>query len=158
MELVIKTIQEDAITISLLIAVVGVLMLINILLGTILAGVFKVEKWDWTKFWQGFIKLFVFVLCIYAYCIVLDVIPLIFERIKIKIPQDIVTTLQVIGVFVVLVVKYCKKDYEQILKITGVKKEEVDEIVQTTFNNDPSVMENADISIHEVADGKKVVG
>lgn len=150
MELVIKTIQEDAITISLLIAVTGVLMLINILLGSIMAGVFKFEKWDWNKFWQGFIKLFVFVVCIYAYCVVLDVIPLIFERIRIEIPQDIVTTLQVIGVFAVLVIKYCKKVYEQILTITGIKKEEVDNLVQTTFNTDPSVMDNADIDVKVV--------
>lgn len=129
MELVIKTIQEDAITISLLIAVVGVLMLINILLGTILAGVFKVEKWDWTKFWQGFIKLLVFVLCVEAYCVVLDIIPLIFERIKIAIPKDLVTAIQVIGVFVVLVIRYCKKVYNQILEIVEVKPKEVEDVI-----------------------------
>ena len=144
MNLIFKTIEEDAITISLLMAVVGVLMIINILLGIVISGVFGIEKWSWKKFWQGFVKLFVFVLCVYAYCIVLDMLPLIFERIKIAIPKDIITILQVIGVFVVMIVKYCKDVYAKILKITNVKNEEVDEIVQTTFNNDPSVMDNAD--------------
>lgn len=144
MDVILKTIADDAITISLLIAAVGILMGINILLGIVLAGVFKIEKWDWPKFWQGFIKLFVFVFCIYAYCAVLDIIPLIFERIKIAIPKDFITILQVLGVFAVLVIKYCKDIYTKILKITGVKKEEVDELVQTTFNKDTSVMDNMD--------------
>lgn len=143
MDLILKTIEEDAITISLLMAVVGVLMIINILLGIVLAGVFGIEKWSWKKFWQGLVKLFVFVLCVYAYCIVLDMLPLIFERVKIAIPKDIITILQVMGVFVVMIVKYCKDVYQKILEITKVKKEEVDDMVQTTFNSDPSVMDNA---------------
>lgn len=144
MELVLETIKNDTITISLLILVVGILLLINILLGTVIASIFKVEKWDSTKFWQGFYKLFIFVICIEAYCVVLDIIPLIFERIKIVLPKDVITVIQVFGVFAVLVVRYCKKIYQQILTIVDVKKEEVDELVQTTFNTDLSVMENAD--------------
>ena len=55
---------------------------------------------------------------------------------------------------------FCRvKDiYDKLLSLFNVKKEEVDEIVQTTFNSDPSVMENADISIPEIANGNKVVG
>lgn len=125
MEQIILTIENDLITLGLLMAILGSLIIINTLLGSINAWTWG--EWVSKKFWQGILRNVLIALCLALFFIVLEIIPLALERTGITIPSDLVTTLEILVMVVVCIVKYVKDIYAQFIKLLGVTKEEIDE-------------------------------
>lgn len=73
------------------------------------------------------IKNILIALCITLFFVVLEIIPLALERTGITIPSDLVTTLEILVMVVVCIVKCVKDIYTQFIKLLGVTKEEIDE-------------------------------
>ena len=125
MEQVILTIERDLVTLGLLMAILGSLIVINTLLGSINAWTWG--EWVSKKFWQGILKNVLIALCLALFFVVLEIIPLALERTGIIIPSDLVTILEVLAMVVVCIVKYVNDIYAQFMKLLGVTKKEIEE-------------------------------
>lgn len=125
MEEIILTIENDLITLGLLMAILGTLIVINTLLGSINA--WQWGEWKTKKFWQGILKNLLITLCLALFFITLEIIPLALERTGIIIPSELVTILEVLAMVVVCIVKYVKDIYSAFMVLLGVTKEEIEE-------------------------------
>lgn len=123
MEQVILTIERDLVTLGLLMAILGSLIVINTLLGSINAWAWG--EWVSKKFWQGILRNVLIALCLALFFIVLEIIPLALERTGIIVPSELVTTLEVLVMVIVCIVKYVKDIYSSFMKLLGVTKEDV---------------------------------
>lgn len=116
-ELIRSTIQEDAITLGIFLLILGALMILNILLGSI-------EAWVWSefktkKFWVGVLKAVLTGICMIAFMVILEIVPLVLERVKISVPKDFVTFLQLVTLVWVSVQKYIKSIFEKFKFLLG---------------------------------------
>lgn len=125
MELILEKILEDILTIELLTGCDGALMLFNIILGTIV-GTHK-EGFNWKKFLFGVCKALVLAFVIAGYCAVIEFVPLILARLKISMPQEYVTFMQVVGVVLAWV-------YEDTMEVKE-KITEVKELHYTSYDD-----------------------
>lgn len=136
MKLIIDSIMEDVITITLLISSDGVLMLLNILFGTVIGT--KTEGFDWKKFFFGILKAILITLGIAAFCIIIEIVPLILERIKITLSEEIVTYTQVLGVVLTWVINDILEVYEKIKSLKSLKYVTIEDVqgkLQENINN-----------------------
>lgn len=136
MKLIIDSIMEDVITITLLISSDGVLMLLNILFGTVIGT--KTEGFNWKKFFFGILKAILITLGIAAFCIIIEIVPLILERVKITLPEEIVTYTQVLGVVLTWVINDILEVYEKIKSLKSLKYVTIEDVqgkLQENINN-----------------------
>ena len=73
------------------------------------------------------IKTILIALCLTLFFVILEIIPLSLESTGITIPIDLLTTLEILVMVLVVIVKYVKDIYTQFIKLLGVTKEEIDE-------------------------------
>lgn len=143
---VMGTLQYDLINASFGLFLLLISMLLNQLAGSILALI-KLE-FKWGKLLHSIVQGFCIAIVVLGLCTVIDLVPVLLERTKLigseSIVSQVVTVLEVVAMIVIALVKYIKDIYDKLLKLFNVKKEEVDEAIQSTFNTDMSVMENAD--------------
>lgn len=127
MEELFSTIQYDIVTLGLLMLILGTLIVINTLLGTITAWSFG--EWNTKKFLTGILKNLLVALCMALFFIVLEILPVALARAGIIIPSEVVTIIEVFGLVAVAIKKYVGDIYSSFAKILGVSKEEVAEVV-----------------------------
>lgn len=123
MENIIVAIENDLLTLSILLSIHLSLILINTLLSSISAWNFG--DWSSKKFWTGIIKNILIAVCMILFFLVLEVLPFALQRTGIIIPNDLISILEVLGMIVVCIVKYVKDIYKQFMKLLGVTEEEV---------------------------------
>jgi len=123
MEVIITTIEEDLITLGLMVGCLGILEILNILLGSIMA--LSNNEWNWKKFIQGILKSILVSIIMAIYCLILELLPLIFARASIEIPSDLITYAQVLAIIVVALKKYIKGIYDKLLVLLDVNEEEI---------------------------------
>lgn len=123
MENIIAAIENDLLTLSILLSIHLSLILINTLLSSISAWNFG--DWSSKKFWTGIIKNILIAICMILFFLVLEVLPFALQRTGIIIPNDLISILEVLGMIVVCIVKYVKDIYKQFMKLLGVTEEEV---------------------------------
>ena len=99
-------IKEDIITLAMALGCLGVLMILNIIVGAVVAEV--QGDWSWKKFLWGIAKALMVALTMIVFCAVLDVQPIIWARAGIEIPEDMVTVVQLFSITLVAVTKYTK--------------------------------------------------
>lgn len=116
-DLIQSTIKDDAITLGIFLLILGALMLLNILLGSITAWAWG--EWKTKKFWLGILKAILTGLCMVVFMVILEILPLALERVKIEIPKEFVTFLQLVLLVWVSVQKYVKSIYEKFKEILG---------------------------------------
>lgn len=112
-------------------------MLMNHVAGVILA-IIKVE-FNWPKLWHSIVKSIAIVFVVLGLCVVTDLVPVLLTRTGLtgdsNTLSQIVTTLQIVAMIIVALIKYIKDIYEKLLILFNVKKEEVDEMIQDSFEN-----------------------
>lgn len=123
MEVIMNAIADDLITLGLLIGCLGVLEILNILLGSMMA--LSDDAWDWKKFWQGILKAVLIAIIMAIYCLILELLPFILERASIEFPSDMVTFAQVLGIILVALKKYIKGIYEKLLTLLDIEESEI---------------------------------
>lgn len=123
MENIIVAIENDLLTLSILLSIHLSLILINTMLSSISAWNFG--DWNSKKFWTGIIKNILIAVCMILFFLVLEVLPFALQRTGIIIPNDLISILEVLGMIVVCIVKYVKDIYKQFMKLLGVTEEEV---------------------------------
>lgn len=130
-------IEYDLINATFGLFLLMVSMLMNHVAGVILA-IIKVE-FSWSKLWHSIVKSIAIVFVVLGLCVVTDLVPVLLTRTGLtgdgNTLSQIVTTLQIVAMIIVALIKYIKDIYEKLLILFNVKKEEVDEMIQDSFEN-----------------------
>lgn len=115
--------EYDLVTLAMLMSLLGILILINTLLGSITA--WQWGEWVTKKFWQGLFKNILIAACLFLFFVVLEIIPSVLARTGIVIPTEIVTILEMFAMLVVSIKKYILDIYGTFKKLLNVTDEEV---------------------------------
>ena len=115
--------KYDLVTLAMLMSLLGILILINTLLGSITA--WQWGEWVTKKFWQGLLKNILIAACLFMFFLTIEIIPTVLARTGIIIPSDIVTVLEVFAMLVVSIKKYVLDIYATFKKLLGSSDEEI---------------------------------
>ena len=115
--------EYNLVTLAMLMSLLGILILINTLLGSITA--WQWGEWVTKKFWQGLLKNILIAACLFLFFMVLEIIPTVLSRAGIIIPSEIVTILEVFAMLVVSIKKYVLDIYATFKKLLGASDEEI---------------------------------
>ena len=115
--------EYDLVTLAMLMSLLGILILINTLLGSITA--WQWGEWVTKKFWQGLLKNILIAACLFMFFLTIEIIPSVLARTAIIIPSDIVTVLEVFAMLVVSIKKYVLDIYATFKKLLGSSDEEI---------------------------------
>ena len=115
--------EYDLVTLTMLMSLLGILILINTLLGSITA--WQWGEWVTKKFWQGLLKNILIAACLFMFFLTIEIIPTVLARTGIIIPSDIVTVLEVFAMIVVSIKKYMLDIYATFKKLLGSSDEEI---------------------------------
>ena len=118
-----SSMKYDLVTLAMLMSLLGILILINTLLGSITA--WQWGEWVTKKFWQGLLKNILIAACLFMFFLAIEIIPTVLARTGIIIPSDIVTVLEVFAMLVVSIKKYVLDIYATFKKLLGSSDEEI---------------------------------
>ena len=118
-----SSMEYDLVTLAMLMSLLGILILINTLLGSITA--WQWGEWVTKKFWQGLLKNILIAACLFMFFLTIEIIPTVLARTGIIIPSDIVTVLEVFAMLVVSIKKYVLDIYATFKKLLGSTDEEI---------------------------------
>ena len=118
-----SSMEYDLVTLAMLMSLLGILILINTLLGSITA--WQWGEWVTKKFWQGLLKNILIAACLFMFFLTIEIIPSVLARTGIIIPSDIVTVLEVFAMLVVSIKKYVLDIYATFKKLLGSSDEEI---------------------------------
>ena len=118
-----SSMEYDLVTLAMLMSLLGILILINTLLGSITA--WQWGEWVTKKFWQGLLKNILIATCLFMFFLTIEIIPTVLARTGIIIPSDIVTVLEVFAMLVVSIKKYVLDIYATFKKLLGSSDEEI---------------------------------
>ena len=118
-----SSMEYDLVTLAMLMSLLGILILINTLLGSITA--WQWGEWVTKKFWQGLLKNILIAACLFMFFLTIEIIPTVLARTGIIIPSDIVTVLEVFATLVVSIKKYVLDIYATFKKLLGSSDEEI---------------------------------
>lgn len=118
-----SSMEYDLVTLAMLMSLLGILILINTLLGSITA--WQWGEWVTKKFWQGLLKNILIAACLFMFFLTTEIIPTVLARTGIIIPSDIVTVLEVFAMLVVSIKKYVLDIYATFKKLLGSSDEEI---------------------------------
>ena len=122
----INVLAENLFSTIMLNATLGILILLNILLGALIA--YKGQEWNTKKFLLGFLKGFLIMLCGIAFCEVLDVLPVLSHLIGVELPANIMTFGEVTGILYIAIKKYIIEISDKFKEVIGFSEEELKEI------------------------------
>ena len=120
---IVSSMEYDLVTLAMLMSLLGILILINTLLGSITA--WQWGEWVTKKFWQGLLKNILIAACLFMFFLTIEIIPTVLARTGIIIPSDIVTVLEVFAMLVVSIKKYVLDIYATFKKLLGSSDEEI---------------------------------
>lgn len=106
---------NDLVTMAMLLAVLGVLYVINTILGILLKT--QGTKFDIKVFGKGLLKALIIVLVITGFCFCIEVSPMILERVGITITEDNITLIEVFTVGITAYKKYATDCLVKIKKL-----------------------------------------
>ena len=118
-----SSMEYDLVTLAMLMSLLGILILINTLLGSITA--WQWGEWVTKKFWQGLLKNILIAACLFMFFLTIEIIPTVLARTGIIIPSDLVTVLEVFAMLVVSIKKYVLDIYATFKKLLGSSDEEI---------------------------------
>ena len=118
-----SSMEYDLVTLAMLMSLLGILILINTLLGSITA--WQWGEWVTKKFWQGLLKNILIAACLFMFFLTIEIIPTVLARTGIIIPSDIVTVFEVFAMLVVSIKKYVLDIYATFKKLLGSSDEEI---------------------------------
>lgn len=118
-----SSMEYDLVTLAMLMSLLGILILINTLLGSITA--WQWGEWVTKKFWQGLLKNILIAACLFMFFLTIEIIPTVLARTGIIIPSDIVTVIEVFAMLVVSIKKYVLDIYATFKKLLGSSDEEI---------------------------------
>ena len=126
-----KILQEfariDITVLAVLVVLLGFVMVMNIILGSVYAGITK--TWDTKKFFTGIIKAILVGLIIVGFGWVIEALPIVLAYVNITLPTEMIKLVEIISVVLVAFKKYAKGVWDKLLVLLDVTQVEVDETV-----------------------------
>lgn len=108
---------NDLITTTYMLGLLAIVIMINTILGIIIAN--KKLEFNWKKLGEGILKAFVIMICVLLFCVCIELVPIVLNRVNITIPEDLITVLQIILVTLTAFTKYAKDCFEKFQIIIG---------------------------------------
>lgn len=129
---ILETLANHILILLASLVLLGGLMVTNMILGAVMSA--TVGEFDRARFGRSIIKalLILFAVCIYYAC--LELMPILMTYIGIEIPEDLVTTIEILLIIVASFTKYAKEIFSKLLTlfdVTRVEKETVVEVVES---------------------------
>ena len=118
-----SSMEYDLVTLAMLMSLLGILILINTLLGSITA--WQWGEWVTKELWQGLLNNILITACLFMFFLTIEIIPTVLARTGIIIPSDIVTVIEVFAMLVVSIKKYVLDIYATFKKLLGSSDEEI---------------------------------
>lgn len=126
-----KILQEfagiDITVLAVLVVLLGFVMIMNIVLGSVYAGITK--TWDTKKFFTGIIKAILVGLVIVGFGWVIEALPIVLAHVNITLPTEMIKLVEIISVVLVAFKKYAKGVWDKLLVLLDITQVEVDETV-----------------------------
>lgn len=126
-----KIIQEfaeiDITVLAVLVVLLGFVMTMNIILGSVYAGITK--TWDTKKFFTGIIKAILVGLVIVCFGWVLEALPIVLAHVNIELPAEMIKLVEIISVILVAFKKYAKGVWDKLLVLLDVTEADVEQMV-----------------------------
>ena len=113
---------NNLVTVLFMLGILAIIIVINTTLGTILAN--KKKEFDFKKFLTGIVKAITIAICILLFCLTLELVPIILERVGISIPSDLITVLEIVLTTLTAYKKYATDCFEKFKTILNVKESE----------------------------------
>lgn len=126
-----KIIQEfagiDITVLAVLVVLLGFVMAMNIILGSVYAGITK--TWDTKKFFTGIIKALLVGLVIVCFGWVIEALPIVLAHVNIELPTEMIKLVEIISVILVAFKKYAKGVWDKLLVLLDVTEADVEQMV-----------------------------
>ena len=129
---ILETLANHILILIASLCLLGGLMLTNMILGGVMSA--TIGEFDKARFGRSVIKalLILFAVCVYYAC--LELMPILMTYVGIEIPEDLVTTVEILLIVVASFTKYAKEIFSKLLTlfdVTKVEKETVIEVRQS---------------------------
>lgn len=127
---ILETLANHLLILLASLLLLGGLMITNMILGAVMSA--TIGEFDKARFGRSIIKalLILFAVCIYYAC--LELMPILMQYVGIDIPEDLITTIEILFIIVASFTKYAKEIFSKLLTlfdVTKVEKETVVEVV-----------------------------
>jgi hypothetical protein len=114
--------KENIITILMLLGILAILQICNIVFGIVLGS--QKKKFNIKKLSKGVLKAILFCLAFIGFCFCIEILPNILLRIDIKISDNLITLIEIMGITLTAYKKYAIDCYEKIKIFLNVESEE----------------------------------
>ena len=102
-----------------MLGLLGIVIIVNTVLGIVLANKNDI-KFDWKILLKGLVKAIVIVICILLFCVTLELVPIVLLKIGIEVPEELITTLEIVITTFTAYKKYaldCLDKFKKLLNI-----------------------------------------
>lgn len=113
---------NDILTLLYMMGILGISILVNTILGTVIAK--RNFKFNKSKLKSGLIKSITVCMSIIAFCFTLELLPYILSRVNIELPEEVITTIELLTIFLTSYTKYAKDIFEKIKLLLNQKESE----------------------------------
>lgn len=122
MQVILKTLADNLLTLILSLVLLGGLMLTNMILGAIMSA--TIGEFDKSRFFRSVVKALLIVLSVCVYYCCLELMPMLLTKVGIDVPSDLVTTIEVLLIVVASFTKYAREIFQKLLTLFDVTKAE----------------------------------
>lgn len=129
MQVILKTLADNLLTLILSLVLLGGLMLTNMILGAIMSA--TIGEFDKSRFFRSLVKALLIVLSVCVYYCCLELMPMLLTKVGIDVPSDLVTTIEVLLIVVASFTKYAREIFQKLLTLFDVTKAEDKVVVET---------------------------
>ena len=129
MQVIFETLASNLITLLLSLVLLGGLMLTNMILGAIMSA--TIGEFDRSRFMRSVVKALLIVLSVCVYYCCLEIMPMLLVEVGIEVPEDLVTTIEILMIVVASFTKYAREIFKKLLTLFDVTKAEETIIVET---------------------------
>lgn len=113
---------NNLLTTMYMLCLTAIVIVINTILGVVIAN--KYSEFSWKKLLTGTGKAIIILLCVLLFCVSLELVPIVLHRIKIEVPGDLITVIEIVITTLTAYKKYandCFKKFKIILDIESNK-------------------------------------
>lgn len=107
----------------------GGLMVTNMVLGAVMSA--AVGEFDKSRFKKSIVKALLICLAVCVYYVCLELMPILLGYVGINVPEDLVTTIEILLIVVASFTKYAKEIFNKLLTLFDVTKVEKETIIIT---------------------------
>lgn len=129
---ILQTLANNILILLASLVLLGGLMLTNMILGAVMSA--TVGEFDKARFGRSIIKALLILLSVCVYYACLELMPILLTYVGIDVPEDLITTIEVLLIIAASFTKYAKEIFNKLLTlfdVTRIEKETIVEVKET---------------------------